>query len=61
MNVGLTSLQLKIWLDFSRAIYVPLYLECSFGSCVASPINSALLGTCFSYPIKDAVQYPWVV
>lgn len=35
MSVGLTSLQLKIWLDdFSYAIYVPLCLECSFGSCV---------------------------
>lgn len=61
MNVGLTSLQLKIWLDFSCSIYAPLYLECSFGSCVASSINSALLGTCFSYAIKDAVQYLWVV
>ena len=54
--MGLTSLQLKVWLDdFSCAIYVPLYLECSFGSCVASSINSALLGTCFSYTVKDAV------
>lgn len=60
MNVGLTSLQLKIWLDFSCAIYVPLYLECSFGSCVAS-INSPLLVACFSYTIKDAVQYLWIV
>lgn len=35
MSVGLTSLQLKIWLnDFSYAIYVPLYPECSFGSYV---------------------------
>lgn len=53
--MSLASLQLKIWLDFSCAIYVPLYLECSFGSCVASSINSVLLGTCFSYTIKDAV------
>lgn len=31
MNVGLTSLQLKIRLDdFSCVTYVPLYLECSF-------------------------------
>lgn len=56
MNVGLTSLQLKVWHDdFSCAIYVPPYLECSFGSLVASSINSVLLGTCFSYTIKDAV------
>lgn len=61
MNVGLTSLQLKIQLDFSCAIYVPLYPECSLGSCVASSIHSVFLGTCFSYPIKAAVQYLWIV
>lgn len=59
--MGLTSLQLKIQLDFSSALCVPLFPECFSGSCVASSINSAFLGTCFSYPIKDAVQYLWTV